>query len=628
MPRPRWWRLAGVIAVLGLLVAPALPGAMGSRVLAHAQLVASSPGAGEIVDASPDEIRLIFSEALTSKLSSIDVVAQDGTRYFTGAGDVDPGDDHALVLADPGLPEGVYSVTWRSVSAADGHSEEGFFTFGIGDVAQQLPQVAGGSLHEPASPISIIGRWITYLGILLAFGLALFHLVVVRYGPMPIGLTRLLAAALAISSLATIILATVSALEAGSLGGYLFGSRNGLLQVARALVADLGAVALVITPRRWSTRIAGVTGFVGIVLLIMAGHAAALTDPVPIVAGVVHVAAAAAWIGGLAGLMLVVVRPGLVSAGAPPELRRAVPRFSALALVSIGMVSVTGVYSFWAQTGSLAPFDSEYGRTLVLKSVLALAAFGVGTFNYFDGGRMRPWLDGFRTRLTIESLTAVGVLVMTAVLSTTPPVDEVTGVAIQPIPDAFGEVAPQMELHVVPGRPGVNRVVVTTTDAMVALDLELSLDRLDQGTTSRVPLTAEGLQGMEGMEGMDHSSMVNRNDDGTVDWSADAIVLPAGSSWDTAVVVDAADGTELSRQRFSFTLSDDGIDEGRITSLLNPATGLALLLLVGGAIGLGLGLGRMALPRCEAFASRVALLSGGTTALVLGLLIGVQVLVT
>ena len=60
-------RLAGVLALLALLAAPALPGAAGGRVLAHAQLVASSPGAGGIVADSPEEIRLIFSEPLESK---------------------------------------------------------------------------------------------------------------------------------------------------------------------------------------------------------------------------------------------------------------------------------------------------------------------------------------------------------------------------------------------------------------------------------------------------------------------------------------------------------------------------------------------------------------------------------
>ena len=67
---PVWsWRLAGAISVLVLLVGPALPGSAGGRALAHAQLVASSPGAGTTVPEPPAEIRLIFSEPLEAAFS-------------------------------------------------------------------------------------------------------------------------------------------------------------------------------------------------------------------------------------------------------------------------------------------------------------------------------------------------------------------------------------------------------------------------------------------------------------------------------------------------------------------------------------------------------------------------------
>jgi hypothetical protein len=121
--------------------------------------------------------------------------------------------------------------------------------------------------------------------------------------------------------------------------------------------------------------------------------------------------------------------------------------------------------------------------------------------------------------------------------------------------------------------------------------------------------------------------MSHETDDGTIDWIADALVLPPGSGWDTSVRVLGADGTELSRQRFAFALDDDGIDEGQVRTFLDPALGIAVLLLAGGALGLGLGLGGARLPRCEAVASRVALLGGGSVAVVLGGLIGVGRLV-
>jgi hypothetical protein len=180
-------------------------------------------------------------------------------------------------------------------------------------------------------------------------------------------------------------------------------------------------------------------------------------------------------------------------------------------------------------------------------------------------------------------------------------------------------VAPGMGMEVAPGRPGLNRVVVTTSEAMGGVNLELSLDRLDDGSTTRVPLTHEA---MVGMQGMDHAGMDMGSADGTIDWIADSLVLPAASEWDTSVRILSTDGAEISRQRFAFTVTDAGIDKGRVTTLLDPAVAVAALLLLGGALGVGLGLGGMALPRCEAAASRLALLGGGGTAVVMGALIG------
>jgi copper transport protein len=622
------WRVAAALAVLFALAAPALPGGLAPRALAHAELVASSPAAGTVVPSSPDEIRLVFSEPIEDRLSTIDVTTQEGVVRFSRAGSVDPADPHALVLADPQLADGVYSVTWRSTSAADGHTEQGFFTFGVGDVTQALPQIAGGSTHGQTDPIGVVGRWLTYIGLMLALGLAGFHALVIRRNAMPKRLVRLMAASLALASAATLVMAVASAIESGAIGTYLFGSRNGLLQIARAAVVDLGAVAVLLVPRRLAGAVAAVAGLSGIALLVLAGHAAALPGVAAMAAATVHVAAAAMWIGGLAGLVLLMLRPVVVVEGPPPTLREAVPRFSALALAAIGLVAVTGAFEAWSETGSLLPADTEFGRTLVLKTALAIGAFALGALNYFDGGRMRPWLDGIRTRVSVEAMVATSVLLMAAALATTPPAETVTGVPIEPVPNAFGQVAPQVEMHVTPGRPGLNRIVVTTTDALAALDLTLALDRLDVATTSRVALVASGLQGMGDMEGMDHASMVSRSADGTLDWFADAVVLPPGSAWDASVLTLATDGTELSRQRFTFTMSEAGVDDGRIRDLLAPGSLIAVLLAVGGAIGLGLGLGGFSLPRCEALASRVALTGGGVIGLALGMLIGVQALVT
>ncbi|MEA2652466.1 MAG: copper transport protein [Chloroflexota bacterium] len=622
----RAWRLAGAGALLVLLVAPALPGAAGGRVLAHAQLVASSPGSGAIVPEAPEEIRLVFSEPLEAGLSSADVADLNGNVLLERAGTVDPDDPFALVVTGAPLEDGlVYLITWRSLSAADGHAAHGFFFFGVGDVPGTLAGGPGGMVHSGTNPVDVIGRWLTYVGILLALGIAVFHRVVLRQEAMPRAAVQALAALLLLSAAATVVMAGAAGLEAGSVLDYLLSGRNGPLQLARAAVAGIGAAGLLLLAPRWASAVAAGTGLAGIVLLVSAGHASALATPVPTIGQVVHVAAAAVWIGGIVSLLVVATRPTLLTNGPVPAMRLLVPRFSALALASIGLVGLTGVYQFYAQTGVLLDTGTEYGRTLLLKSGVAIAALSLGGLNYLDGGRLMGWLGGFRNRITVEVLLATGVLVLTAALAITPPVDQPTGVAIRPIPDAFGEVAPGMNMEVIPGRPGLNRIVVTTTDALATSStLELGLDDLDAGSTTRVPLVLESMPGMShGPAGMEHVTA-----DGTIDWTADAIVLRAGSHWDTSVrILAAAGGHEISRQRFAFTLSNDGIDEGRLATLINPATAVAVMLILGGALGLGLGLGGASLPRCEAAASRLALLGGGAVAVLLGAAIGASQLV-
>jgi len=187
--------LAVVIALLALLAAPALPGTAGGRVLAHAQLVASSPGAGDRLDEAPVELRLVFSEPLESQATSVDLADAEGTALLERGGEIDPADPFALVVSGDELPEladGVYTVTWRTLSAADGHPAEGFFSFALGTDAA-LPATQGGMTHTDAEPIDLASRWLTYLGLLLAVGVPLSVAVVLRR-PMAAETARALSA--------------------------------------------------------------------------------------------------------------------------------------------------------------------------------------------------------------------------------------------------------------------------------------------------------------------------------------------------------------------------------------------------------------------------------------------------
>ena len=87
--------LAAVLAAwVVVLAGPAIAGPAGARVLGHANLVTSDPGAGEVVPAAPTTITLTFGEPFEPRYSSVDVLDDRGavqglTLHVMGEGQRD-----------------------------------------------------------------------------------------------------------------------------------------------------------------------------------------------------------------------------------------------------------------------------------------------------------------------------------------------------------------------------------------------------------------------------------------------------------------------------------------------------------------------------------------------------------
>ncbi|HTD77216.1 MAG TPA: copper resistance protein CopC, partial [Chloroflexota bacterium] len=97
-----------------------------ASVAAHAVLLRGTPSNRQSLTRAPDQVELLFSEPLDRVFSSVRVIDASGQRVDTGDGRVDLNDDHLLVVSLPsGLPNGVYTVLWRSLSSIDVHPDEG-----------------------------------------------------------------------------------------------------------------------------------------------------------------------------------------------------------------------------------------------------------------------------------------------------------------------------------------------------------------------------------------------------------------------------------------------------------------------------------------------------------------------
>ena len=284
---------------------------------AHSQLVSSDPGAGDTVATSPSEVRLVFSEPVDGAYTSLDVLDSVGHVVLEDAGTPDPDDARQFSAPLPLLPDGAYTISWRAISAADGHSTSGFITFAVGSGTLPAGSVTSGDIDPHAGHggaalvVEVIGRTIGALGFMAALGLALFAWVSgLEEADQRRRLGWLAICGLALGAIGAVLLAW-TATSTGLVGaanadliGYLSTARSGQLLLVRAGVAVTGATvgAILLWRRRSGFIVAAVAGLGGLALIALSSHAAAFASPVPLIAQFVHLAAGSAWVGGLFGL--------------------------------------------------------------------------------------------------------------------------------------------------------------------------------------------------------------------------------------------------------------------------------------------------------------------------------------
>src|SRR4051794_27505630 len=155
---------AFVLAVVAL--AAAAPSAA-----AHAGLVRSEPVAGATLGAAPTEIRLTFSEQPEASLSEIRVTGASGSRYDSGPAASAHGNAAVLVAGLRPLGRGVYTVSWRVVSAIDGHATAGAYAFGVG-VSPARARLSTPVATPQTSALEIVARWLLLTGLVVLLGTA------------------------------------------------------------------------------------------------------------------------------------------------------------------------------------------------------------------------------------------------------------------------------------------------------------------------------------------------------------------------------------------------------------------------------------------------------------------------
>jgi copper transport protein len=376
-PRPTHaWLLRALVmtlAGLGALLAPAAPAS------AHAALIGSAPAPGSIIGTSPTEITITFSEHVTPVDGRVQVLAPDGKRI--SGSPVANGSRLRIPVRKADRPLGTYLVSYRVISA-DSHPVAGGLTFSVG-APSAGPAQAGAGTHRSVALAVPAARYLGYAGLTLAIGPALFLALLWPRRTSRRGPIRLAYAGLGLTALATLTQLwlqvpnssggpawDVSPTELGQV----LTSEFGALLAAR--LAVLAVVAGLVGPAlhgragraRAVTLLAAALG--GVTTWPLTGHA--LASPLAgaiVAADVVHLAAMAVWLGGLATLTLFLLRRT-----SPRVLGVILPAWSRWAALAVVWLVAGGTVQAVVQVGTLgALWRTEYGKLLLAKvAILAV----------------------------------------------------------------------------------------------------------------------------------------------------------------------------------------------------------------------------------------------------------------
>jgi copper transport protein len=301
-----FWLIASIACLL-VAVTP---------VLGHAVIVQTAPAANDELSSAPDEIRLWFTEPLEPNFSRITLHDSSGKPVDTAPSQVDSTDAHQMFVPLESLPDGLYTVAWRVVSAADGHATDGSFAFGV-NVAAAGSTVS--AAEAPILPEAAAVRAINLLSLALAVGSVGFWLFVAR-GVLPndAPLRRLAWigwAAVGVASVLMLMLQTsisagvplLGALANPALGGIIRETAFGHLWLARlALWIAFGAALSLSSDYRRMLWIVLAAGVGMLIVQSLFSHASAAPDRVVALVGqVLHSLSAALWVGGLVAFALV-----------------------------------------------------------------------------------------------------------------------------------------------------------------------------------------------------------------------------------------------------------------------------------------------------------------------------------
>jgi copper transport protein len=393
-----------VCAFALVVVAPPSPTAS-----AHNTLVSSEPADGATVATAPTQIVWVFDKTVPLETMTVTLIDATGVRTVLSGSAHGPTGDAEVVTPLPSIGPGQVSVRWRLVGP-DGHAITGRVDFSVSpppDVAADT--TTPGAATPPTSTITVEAarpdqddgtystpsfvrwglRYVSYLAIMAVVGILLTAAFVWPGAGDHTVLRRILSRSLvATAGLALLQLLVLASDISGSRPWAAFGSIDtatttdaGMALAIRIALATtmwlvLFRARIVHSDIRWTA--VSLTGVGLLATWAFSGHSRSMRWPaIGVATDVVHHAAAATWLAGLAIVGWVVI-PAASAEVLVPTVRR----FSRVAAISVATLVVTGLVQTARLVGSPTDLlDAHHGRLLFAKVVVLAAMLGVANAN-------------------------------------------------------------------------------------------------------------------------------------------------------------------------------------------------------------------------------------------------------
>ena len=396
------------VFLLGLLVAFFAFGV--NPALAHNTFDSSSPSEGDALETSPNNWTITFAKSVPLDSFSGEVINGDGIRTQLSNPTLGTSDNIIVVSLPPSLT-GAITARWKLVSP-DGHVVSGRVAFSVnatsatiltagpsGDIPSNssVPETMATSEEEIGNNSSApeIIRWslrsLGYLAILILIGLIFAEMFLAEGALVAATGRRLL---LMSSAAITIVPLLQGWIFLADVNGYsffkapldtfdLFSTTPGSMMLTRALTgAAISYAAIIAWPQLTNTiKERQAIGLIGAYLITLAYTSHSRSQALPLLGipvDVLHVAASAVWLGGLAVLALAVI-PFIDAKSALLTYTRygRYAQYAVITIVVTGLIQTLRLHG--VSLSSL--FGERHGQILLLKIVAVGLMLKVGDVN-------------------------------------------------------------------------------------------------------------------------------------------------------------------------------------------------------------------------------------------------------